>query len=1353
MSAHAGTFDIYGVFFMKALRGTLTFVLGMVIGIILFVLAIGGAIVVVGTSVTVGQLQQKITQEEVIAPDSDLYGQTVLDAVKSLINDIKGFDSLTMKTLYDHYGIALLKGISGIDFTTKDFYTRPIPEIVNDLSIVVNSFTLDDVSGLAGVDFSQYGLPILDENLQNNLQTALNNIMGSLNGDLSVRKIKDDFGIDIGTGDNKLIATIQDVSLSSFGEVVNAITLDKLLEVDSDSFVAQGKNQIYVKADTYEQVSLADLKNKSYSPALGVETYIAGAKDTDGDGTTDKLDEKELRYVKKTVKAADGAESVKYVVDNSCYAESFNADETDKTFFRHVLYTIPASVPESIDNMFLITYANHIASFDGTNYTLVQKAFTPVKDIVWGTIPTPTSDGKLDVQSVKYTLEDGSLEESAKYYIRDNPITKDSMLRTLEDGETASGTAWLRTHRGTSATILQIVAYMSVAELQKADDLLNSLTVGDVVDTSKPGTSKAIIALKSCKITEIGTKINTLKIDELIDVNDESATILKALKKRGCTLNDMSTIVDTLTIGEVLDIVYDNYTPATDGAYVAIDVYVPFNEYAHVNEDGTFFERFAKDGENYVTDENGGFVKLQRYRLYDEKTDVTSAKRYSLVEGETALALQQMAKRGYTLKNIGTELNKMYFDELVRIKAGDSVLMRTLSKKDATLDNLSKVVDTLKVDEVIEINEDSARIMKSLAARDCLVKDLGTVADELTLAETIDIQFYKYTENPNGKYVKVVESDKYIYCDNNAHFTADRFEKNGEGNFVPSASGKFAHPFYFTLYNPALHTESTLTRYDCTKKDSADPTFKPSSQVLQRMAYSSLSDFSSAFSSLTLGDVMDIDIDVLTQESPAVAGTSYFYYDADNSVYLRQGDSFDPSSVDPKYQNFKITVEGESSAVIKRLAYVKVDNLSAAMEVVMKDMLLSELIDVYEFSTVKTRTDTDAVVESDRFIVPSVGKEETVDGEEKDYTFVYDKTGKYIKRNYRFEKVDLLSTPLTPSGTTKYKYEQITDPNDSALLLGGNAYYHDVTKDEYVYNLALCTYVVAKNTPMTIPPSSTTLTTDKIFKRVASSDVDAIEATTYSDSGLYVLVNGIYEPYDPTKLTHLEADLYKRDVGTCYVDASTPDDGTTTFKRQKDEPLYSKQYCENIYVQDAAGDVVIINNKPVAYVEAEHGTSVQRYKTVVGYLAVANEVYLKNGDTYESPLDHYAPHAATNRVEVEHEKSEAVLRMLAKNQVTIANINGVVKDAKISDLMDVTEGSLFYKFRNSSLNNLSRDVEGAFTNMTMSELLTYANIADVDAKVKSAIEPITLANFFKSLEYKQNAGIVVDLEKAYGYTA
>ena len=1326
----------------------------MIIGIILFVLAIGGAVFVVGTSVTVGQLQQKITQEEIIAPDSALYGQTVLDAVKSLINDINGIDSLTLRTLYDHYGLAILKGLSGIDFTTKDFYTAPIKDILNDMSIVVNSFTLNDISGIAGVDFSSYGLPILDENLQNNLQTALNNIMGSLNGDLSVRKIKDDFGIDIGTGDNKLIATIQDVSLSSFGEVVNAITLNRLLDVDTDSFVVKGENRVYKKTDIYQEVSKAELQNKNYSPALGVETFIAGAIDTDGDGTTDKLVEKELRYVKKTSVAEDGTESEKYVVDNSCYADDFNDDENEKTFYRHVQYTLSTDVAD-MNKLYIATYANRIATLDGGKYTLVQKEFTALKDIAFASTPT-VSGGNIDIQNVKYALEDGTYENSDVFYITDSPITKDSMLRTLGEGETASGTAYLRTHKGTSATVLQIVAYMSVVELQNADGLLDSLTVGDVVDTDKPGTSKAIIALKDCKITEIGTKINTLKIDELIDVNDESATILKALKKRGCTLNDMSTIVDTLTIGEVLDIVYDKYTPAADGAYVAIDVYVPFNEYAHVNEDGTFFERFAKDGENYVTDANGGFVKLQRYRLYDEKTDGTSATRYSLVEGETALALQQMARRGYTLKNIGTELNKMYFDELVRIKAGDSVLMRTLSKKDATLDNLSKVVDTLKVDEVIEINDDSARIMKSLAARDCLVKDLGTVADELTLAETIDIQFYKYTENPNGKYVKVVEEDKYVYCDGNAYFDSQRFTKEADGKYVEDANGKFAHPFYFTLYNPAEHS-STLTRYDCAKEDASDPSYNPSSNVLQRLAYSSLGDFSNAFSSLTLGDVMDIDIDLMVQDETKIDGTSYFYYDAANSVYMRQNDAFDPSSVDAKYQNFKVTLEGESSAVIKRLAYVKVDNLSSAMEAVMKDMLLSELIDVYTYSTVntvvndyKTNKPADSeIANTDRFIIAPVGSEK-VDDVEKQYTFVYDKTGKYMKRDYRFEK----DTNITFTGTMTYSYEQITDLTDSAIA-AGNLYYKG-TKDgktEYIHNVALCTYVIAKNTKQDYSTGTLkfVLDTNKIYKRVAGSEYTT-HTYTNTAGDLYVIINGTYVPYDSSNYTHYSNDVYRRIDGTSYVDVSSPDDGTGYYKRAESEILFSKQYCENIYVptNEEYGQLyVIINNEPVRYDINLHDASLQRYTAVVGYLAVANEAYNSSDEvSYTNPLDHIAA-----RVTVENEKSEAVLRMLARKQVTISNINDVIKEATISDLMDLTEGSLFYDFKDSKLDNLSQDVELKFTTMTMGELLTYANIANIDTQVKTAIEPITLESFFKSLTYSKTAGIVVDLEKAYGYTA
>ena len=128
---------------MRVLRGTLTFILGMIIGIILFVLAIGGAVYIMGTSMTVGELQQKFTDEEIISSDSEVYGKTILDAALKAYDDIKNLDSVSLESLYKSYGIKLLNGIGDVDFTGKDFYAMPLKELFKDMSKITNSFTLE----------------------------------------------------------------------------------------------------------------------------------------------------------------------------------------------------------------------------------------------------------------------------------------------------------------------------------------------------------------------------------------------------------------------------------------------------------------------------------------------------------------------------------------------------------------------------------------------------------------------------------------------------------------------------------------------------------------------------------------------------------------------------------------------------------------------------------------------------------------------------------------------------------------------------------------------------------------------------------------------------------------------------------------------------------------------------------------------------------------------------------------------------------------------------------------------------------------------------------------------------------
>lgn len=1334
---------------MRVLKGTLTFILGMVLGIILFVLAIGGAVFAIGSSMTVGQLQESLTQEEVIAKDSALYSQKLIDAIKSIIGDVKDIKSLSLKTLYEHYGISLLNGISGIDFTEKEFYSLPISELIGDTSKIVNSFTLNDISKITDVDFSSYGLPVLDDNLNNNVKTALNNIMSSLNGDLTIRSINDKFGINIGTGENSLLAAVQDVALSNFGSVVNAMMLDKILNVDSDTFVKVGENDVYVKTDRYDVVSNADLQNSAYTAPVGVETYIAGATDSDNDGTVDTLVEKELRFVKKITQDADGNEVVKYVVDNSCYATDFNAETNEKEFYRHVQYE---KYSRASDEYFVLSYVNKIVEVGSTSFTLYTKGFLSLNDVyvsVGGTVVpfgAGVSGERITLGSTLRKTEEGIFENSERYFVFDVPVDKNTKLRAFEDGTVPVYTdCYERVHVGSSEQILQLVAYMTVTELQNADDLLNSLTVGDVVSSDS---SKIVNALKDCKLKDIGTKINTLKIDDVIDINDESSIAMKSLAAHGATLDNIDTIVNELSIGELMEVTYDVYQAQTDGDYVKVDLFVPYNEYLEIHKTAkTENGLFVKDAsDNYVstTDETGDvYVNIGRYTLYDSEKHAGLNRYAPTSQSATSITIQSMARRGYLIDEIGTKVDSLCIDELIRIKADSAVIMRSLAKRGTTLNKFADVADELKLSEVIEISADSARIMKSLVARDCLIKDLDKIANDLTLSETVDVKFDQFTPNASGKYVKVV-GDGYVFYDSENVLMQgmQRFKKDSSSSpatYVADDNGSFVHDFYFTLYNIATHSDATLyARYDRTVVSGA------SSKVLQRLAFSNVGEFSTAFDALTLGDVIDIDPDVLEVADAdyklANPTVTYYAYDETNHVFKR-----DETGV------YYVSRAGESSAVLKRLAFVPVNSLSTALDAIIKDMLLSELIDVYEQYAVSvdtaynpTSTPASTIQETDRFIVKPLGYDESG----KAYTFVYNQFGKYIARDYAFIQTPV--SQLTVSGNARFEYVKLNSAAEATIAMsnGGVYYKHG---EEYVSNTALCVYLASIGK------------FDNLYTRNAVTS-GGIEAATYSDADLYVEVGGLYTPYDSTKLTHLGFSSYfvkqtKTDGTKFYVSTTTPnasDDMTYQYLGKDNdgnskEPLYSKEYCEDIYIKSATGAYVFNGNEYVAYDSAKHD-GLDRFEQVVGYLATANETYVKVSGAYAIALPH-TQYMVAREGGMIREKSQAVIRMLATKEVTIANIDSVIKTATVGEIMDVTPDSIFEKFAGSTIDSLNSNLQSTITEMSVGELMEFAGVSTSNAVVRSALKDVKLKNFFDSLTFNPTVGIVVDMEKACGYAA
>lgn len=1126
---------------MRVLRGTLTFVLGMVIGIILFVLAIGGAVYMIGTSVTVGELQSKFTDEEIISSDSAVYNKSVWDTVMQMVDDIKSLDTLSMKGLYDTYGISLLKGLGDIDFTSKEFYDMPVKEVLDDMSVVFDSFTLNDIGSITGIEFPD--LPIIQDNLDTGIKTALENIMGSIDDNLTVRDISNKFGIDIGVEANKIIESLQDAPLSTFGDVLNAMRLDTLMNSDTDTFLNYGVNKIYVKlgeSGIYEQVT--DLSDANVR--IGVETYISGAIDSDEDGTCDTLTQKELRYVKKvSVNEETGEEETTYVVDNSCYAEDFDLENNDKTFYRHVLYALNDGAKEinaQEADFYMLSYANRIASFEGTDYTLVEKGFFSLNDLFTSdhqSLGSQIAIGKTSIDfKTEYTelyLKDSEGNFSANaiehYAVIENPIDKDSRLEECDE----NASEMIRVHIGTSSQVLQLVAHMTVAELQEADDILDSIKISDVVDTDAEDCSRILKAIADCKLNEVNDRVNELSIAQMMDIN---------------------------------------------------------------------FDKYEKDA-------NGKFV----------------------------------------------------------------------------------------------------------------------------LAHELD-------EDDNPIYVEY--DDINVNCGEFERFNLV------DGNYVAAEDGKYMYAYYFTPYNPAVHDALGYQRYSIVtptaSEEETEEENEPSSKVLQRLAYMKIDGFAEAFSSLTLGETMDIDIDLLSPATQDTIGTQY-YYDSENSLYMRITDANkDEHAGDTKYY---VSLGGDDSSVLKRLAYVKIDNMSTAMDKIMKDMLLSELVDIYDDYAVEEGTFDNSNYDENvnRFFI---------EGSENSYVYALADKGNYCKGNWQMVAytADELSSMSQQNGY--YTYSKISAEDYPALSLAYNVFYKgektidDNTVTVYENNIPLCSYDSMNGA-------------GHIYKRITDGTTaeNGVAYVKYNNNDdMYVLINGVYVKYDSENLAHANHENYYHKVdGECFIPTAHAsilnDDGTVDVPFKTDDPyFYAKHQSEKVYFKADNGDYVFVNGEYVSY-DAQLHADKKRYEVKYGYVAKINEVYLHDtaNDAYNTcKIDQ----SILSRVNLIREKSQAVLRMLEEKQVTIDGINDAIQTATISEIIEVQEGSLFAEFGDATLENLNDSVEGAIKDMSIGKLLEYTNITSIDPVVKNALKDVVLSDFFSSLKFDSVTGyIIVDMAKACGFNA
>lgn len=165
----------------------------MIVGMVLLVVAVVGVIFAAGSLVSVGQLENTLGTD-IFDDENDVNEMTVLELVQALVGDLQNLNGLTINKLRQDYGLKIPEEISGIDISV--LFDYPVKEVPDHLGDVVNNMTLRDVGEFLEMDFGSYELPIIDENLDNNVNVALDNILSSIDDEnMTVYSIGQDFGL------------------------------------------------------------------------------------------------------------------------------------------------------------------------------------------------------------------------------------------------------------------------------------------------------------------------------------------------------------------------------------------------------------------------------------------------------------------------------------------------------------------------------------------------------------------------------------------------------------------------------------------------------------------------------------------------------------------------------------------------------------------------------------------------------------------------------------------------------------------------------------------------------------------------------------------------------------------------------------------------------------------------------------------------------------------------------------------------------------------------------------------------------------------------------------------------------
>lgn len=548
----------------------LTFILGLVVGVLLVGGTIAGVVYYAVAAVSVNDVENYTKQEfTFIDKDAEIRNKSILD----IYDMVKGgnIKETTVPDAKRIFGIDIIKILeNSLEITVDDKSRETLGAMKvadvfkdNNLKVVLNCFTLGDVLKKTGIDTTS-GLaskPIVQEHISEPVIDGFNALLKSLEiNEMTIAEMQYLLGVSFGAGG--VLDTVANVKIGDLNSAINNIKFEDVLpDFDRDLYTEwdyQNNTAVLYRR------SRAQFPQKTLIAANGTSEYFEYvSNDKKVSGETYYLLDADAGTIKVS---DDGNWKLKAGAELPYFKNRYDKSGNQNRF--GIAYVVPEdshgmTVTERYDadystknesGLFYYEYDFVTATEAGVEYFYRVGAAvrTKIQDAT-GTEPAKYAEIIEWRGYVETTKADYFEAEPWKTYgySRDGKVT-DEELR--EHPSTDSLARYALMHVGKSEPVLKALA----------DETLNTLdgAIGD------------------------------MKLGQVIEITDDSADILKKLKDS--KISEIDKDVKNVKVGDIMKVVsVTTAKKATDGAYIALPALSAGKEYK-----GTFIT--AKDGDKTV---------------------------------------------------------------------------------------------------------------------------------------------------------------------------------------------------------------------------------------------------------------------------------------------------------------------------------------------------------------------------------------------------------------------------------------------------------------------------------------------------------------------------------------------------------------------------------------------------------------------------------------------------------------------------------------------------------------------------------------------------------------------------------